>query len=249
MATGAMIVKEHGNKFVAASVVRRFMAERRLGRFNGVITKAPSPSTLKRGYLDHGWLGSIAHVGSRWASITLDPSNATFYNNRALVRVRLQMWDDAISDCLESIRLQPRNMKAYYNLAQAQMGLHHPNEALTSALTAYEFCLAMGDTSANNISALILRAKKEKWELRERERIRRRSGLLIELEDSLHAARMSERRAIGDSLLHYEIDDAEAKAEFDLIEDAYAQKLDEIRKVFAVADPGTERRVSLRLLF
>ena len=188
----------------------------------------------------------MAHVRLRWVSITLDPSNVTFYNNRALARVRLRMWDDAISDCLESIRLQPRNMKAYYNLAQAQMGLHHPSEALTSALTAYEVCLTMGDASASNISALILRAKKEKWESRERERIRRRSSLLIELEDSLHGARMAERRAIGESLLRHEIDDVVAKAEFDLIEEAYAQKLDEIRRVFAVADPGTVHRVRRR---
>ena len=51
-------------------------------------------------------------------------------------------------------------MKAYYYLAQAQLALHHPNEALSSALTAYDVCLKTNNASASNIAALILQAKK-----------------------------------------------------------------------------------------
>lgn len=179
------------------------------------------------------------------ASITLDPSNVTFYTNRAFARLKLQAWDAVISDCLQSIDLNPANMKAYYYLAQAQMGLHHPNEALASALTAYELSLQMNNASAGSISALILKAKKEKWEMRERERLRRRSELLRELEDRLERARLEERRAITAALERGAIGRMEAQEELQSVDELSREKVDELRKVFAMADPqNLKRRVS-----
>lgn len=182
-------------------------------------------------------------------SITLDPSNPTFYTNRAFARIKLQAWESVISDCLESIRLDQVNMKAYYYLAQAQMALNHPNEALTSALTAYDFCIQTGNASASSISALILRAKKAKWEARERERLRRQDSLLKELEDRLDAARQAERKAIEADVRNGRLDRTEADEEIEIVEDISKKKLDELRTVFAAAKPQLlKRRVSHRLL-
>ncbi|KAI9883722.1 MAG: hypothetical protein M1823_004501 [Watsoniomyces obsoletus] len=175
-------------------------------------------------------------------AITIDPSNSTFYTNRALVRVRQQSWDAVISDCLESIRLKPDNMKAYYYLAQAQIELNHPNEALTSALTAYEFCLRQGDASASNISALILRAKKEKWEHRERERVRRHNYLLKELEDALQTARKHDCEEINDAVDSGEMSYAAAREELEIVDEMTRQKIEDTRSFFAQCDPQTKLR-------
>ncbi len=135
-------------------------------------------------------------------------------------------------------------MKAYNHLAQAQLALHHPNEALASALTAYEICLATNNGSATAISALVLKAKKEKWEKVEKERLRRRNELVVELEERLEAASESEMDAIDERRRRYEIDDIELAEERQILEVVTRQKIEELRSVFAIADPELHRRVS-----
>ena len=150
-----------------------------------------------------------------------------------------------LSDCLDAIELQADNMKAYYYLAQAQMALQHPNEALTSALTAYNLCLKTGDASVNSISALVLQAKKEKWEVRERDRVRRRNALLDELEAGLQKARRDDRGTIDMLLANGELDPATAQDEAHILDQVTAQKIQDLRSVFAVGDPPLAYRVRL----
>lgn len=181
-----------------------------------------------------------------------------------MTRIRLQSWDACIDDCLHSIALLPTNMKAYYYLAQAQLALHHPNEALTSARTAYDLCLDAGswNASTRNVSQLVLQAKKEKWEAAERERMRRRSDLLRELEDGLLAMRSFELEnwavkhgitvnttaADNNNNNNNNNNNAtnttstaaqEEKAD---ILDTSRRKIEELRSVFAVADPVNLQR-------
>ncbi|KAL8661423.1 MAG: hypothetical protein Q9202_005605 [Teloschistes flavicans] len=154
-----------------------------------------------------------------------------------MTRIKLQAWEACIDDCLRSIELDRDNMKGYYYLAQAQLALNHPNEALNSAMTAYQQCLKTDSSSTRNASQLVLQAKKEKWEAKERERIRKRSELLAELEHGL--SRMKE----------FELEDVEARhqgtgdylttlsEERQEVEDISRHKIEELRSVFALADP------------
>ncbi|KAI9841950.1 MAG: hypothetical protein M1837_000270 [Sclerophora amabilis] len=174
--------------------------------------------------------------------ITNDSSNSVLFNNRAFSRLRLRAWDSAIDDCLTSISLQP-NLKAYYYLAQAQLELHHPNEALSSALTAYEMCLqtpsggGIGSTNLTGISALILSAKREKWQRRERDRLRRRGELVVELEERLWAARETEVAAIQERVFAGELDDSDAREEIEIVEELSRRKVEEVKDSFAIAHP------------
>ena len=155
-----------------------------------------------------------------------------------MTRKCLQSWDSCIDDCLRSIDLSPHNMKAYYYLAQAQLALHHPNEALSSALTAYDECLKseIFNASTRHISQLILQAKKEKWEALERERIRRRSDLLRELEDGLVAMKGFELQNLRVKYQGRE-EGVEAQEEREDVETEFRKKIEELRTVFALADP------------
>ena len=74
-------------------------------------------------------------------AIRKDARNPKLFTNRAMARLKLQMWNNCIDDCLKTVELDRSTMKGYYLLAQAQLALKHPNEALSSALTAYERCL------------------------------------------------------------------------------------------------------------
>jgi STIP1 family protein 1 len=173
-------------------------------------------------------------------SIQKDPTNPKIFTNRAITRIKLQSWDACIDDCIKAVELERSNMKAYYYLAQAQLALNHPNEALSSALTAYEKCLETWSSSTQAVSGLVLQAKKLKWEAKEKEKIRQRSDLLRELEDGLNNRKRAELRDLKH--LHLDAsDEAEEKADVEL---STRTKIEELRNVFAVADPKyLQRRV------
>ena len=133
-------------------------------------------------------------------------------------------------------------MKGYYFLAQAQLALNHPNEALSSALTAYEKCLETHDKSASAVSTLVLQAKKQKWEAKEKERVRNRSSMLRELEDMLMKNKREELRQLKLKMLKFD-EEAEEKSDIEL---ECRKKIDELRNIFAIADPDNlQRRVFL----
>ena len=142
-----------------------------------------------------------------------------------------------MDDCSAAIALQKSNLKAWYYLAQAQLQLKHPNEAVASALQAYELCLEQNSASTKAVAELILKAKKVKWEARERQRVRERSEMLRELEGAI---RQSGAREAEDVM-----DDEIAKE----VRATTRRKVEELYSIFAIADPANmERRVSANLL-
>ena len=159
-----------------------------------------------------------------------------------MARLKLQSWELCIDDSLKSIELKAGNMKGYFYLAQAQLALGHPSEALTSALTAYDRCIETLDPNASAVSALVLRAKKEKWAAKEREKARRANALLRELEDAIVLTRENELQQTKAQKLGY----SEEREILEEIKTDAERKLEELRSVFAIADPQhLPKRVSV----
>ena len=127
-------------------------------------------------------------------------------------------------------------------MAQAQLGLRHPNEALSSALTAYEFCLRDADPSLGIVAALVLEAKKLKWEAREKERLRKRCPLMLELEEALGRAGRKEVEEVRGRIDSGEISALDGEEEVEELERETLGKVEELRSVFAVADPANAKR-------
>lgn len=91
-------------------------------------------------------------------------------------------------------------MKAYFQLAQAQLALRKLPIALNSALTAHKYCVEelregqKGGNSIGPITELVLKCKKEDWERREAER---RPGAEVEREVIRSLEERRERDLIG----------------------------------------------------
>lgn len=160
-----------------------------------------------------------------------------------MARLKLTHHDACIDDCLASLALSPKeNLKAHYLLASAHLALRHPNEALTSALIAYEECLRTGSPSTSAVSALVLQAKKERWEQRERERVRQRSELLSELLDGLRTVATYDLSLISARMCSGALSEAEGWDERAAIETSTTAKIEELQSVFAAADPANLQR-------
>lgn len=143
-------------------------------------------------------------------AITKYSRNPLIFTNRANARLKLQRWDGAVNDCLKSIEItghNGQNHKAFYFLAQAQLAMHHPHEALSSALTAYEqvreprsAAAKIGAKDLETFSAFVLKCKKAKFSVRDRERLRRQGDLRAELEEGLEAEKQREVKRIAEEL-------------------------------------------------
>lgn len=174
-------------------------------------------------------------------AIMRNPANPLIFTNRANARMKLASYQEAIDDCLKSIELMRDNMKAYTFLAKSQLALNHPNEALSSALVAYDLCIKSKTPTrdAQTISALVLQCKKSKWEGRERERLRRKNPLLAELEDKIEASANQEQVIINEKASRGEMGAVEAVEERTALQKATQQKIDDLRSIFAIADPNS----------
>lgn len=145
--------------------------------------------------------------------------NPLIFTNGANARLKLQRWDGAVNDCLKSIEItgsNGHNHKAFYFLAQAQLALHHPHEALSSALTAYDQVrhpapnAKIGPRDLETFSSFVLRCKKAKFAVRDRERLRRQGDLRAELEETLEVQKQRELDDVSRLLEKNELGQVEA---------------------------------------
>ncbi|KAI7206425.1 U-box-domain-containing protein [Hortaea werneckii] len=173
--------------------------------------------------------------------------NPLIFTNRANARLKLQQWDGAVNDCLKSLEITAagtaQNHKAYYFLAQAQLALHHPHEALSSALTAYEQVrdpkpnAKIGPRDLEVFSAFVLKCKKAKFAVRDRERLRRQGDLRAELEGLLEERRQREVGSVAGLLERGEIGQVEASERTQEAHETFTRQTADLVTVFASADP------------
>jgi hypothetical protein len=109
---------------------------------------------------------------------------------------------------------------------------------------AYELCTTSAQQTSNaaTISALVLKCKKAKWDIRERERVRRRQDLLAGLETMLETEFKKDSDEIEGRIEtgHVSRSDgqeekAERKADFE-------KKRDDLRTAFAISDPENQQK-------
>ncbi|KAF2218013.1 hypothetical protein CERZMDRAFT_92639 [Cercospora zeae-maydis SCOH1-5] len=176
--------------------------------------------------------------------------NPLIFTNRANVRLKLQKWDDVVNDCLRSIEItgpHGQNHKAWYFLAQAQLAMHHPHEALSSALKAYKQVLnpapatKISPQDLQTFSNFVLRCKKEKFRARDRERLKRQGELRAELEETLEKQRQQETDEIAAKLHRGELGQVEASERSEEIRKLYEDKSNTLRTVFEIADPQNNK--------
>ncbi|KAH6995689.1 hypothetical protein BKA56DRAFT_627471 [Ilyonectria sp. MPI-CAGE-AT-0026] len=163
-------------------------------------------------------------------AIIADSKNPALYTNRAMARLKLGYWDSVITDCDACLALAADNMKANYYLAQAQAALRDFDAALASALRAHALCAATNDKSLAAVTALVLKCKKDRWDERERHRVRETRQLETELLGLLES---DKHAAMADAM-----DEMEQKE----IEEESDAKASRMKTIFERAREDSERR-------
>ncbi|KAI1474571.1 U-box-domain-containing protein [Daldinia eschscholtzii] len=165
-------------------------------------------------------------------AIIADDTNPSLYTNRAMARIRLGLYESAIADCNECLKLSGSkgNLKAYFVLSQCQLSIHDYDAALESALQAHRLCVETNDKSLGPVTNQVLRCKKERWEEMEKQRAREGQEL--------------EREVIG--LMERERDDMIGSCDNDFDRDQVKQewdhKIEVLRSTFEKSRAASEKK-------
>src|SRR5437868_903469 len=101
-----------------------------------------------------------------------------------MARVKLGLYDSAISDCHTCLKLSGKNMKAQFILSQCLLALQDFEGAVNSALQAHRLGSETNDKSLSQLTNQVLQCKKERWEYLEKKRSRegqQLQGEIVEL--------------------------------------------------------------------
>ncbi|KAI0100942.1 U-box domain-containing protein [Nemania sp. FL0031] len=114
-------------------------------------------------------------------AIIADDTNPSLYTNRAMSRIKLALYESASADCHACLKLNGPNMKAYFILSQCLLAMHDVEGALENALLAHRLGSETCDKSLAQLTAQVLRCKKERWDELEKKRVREGQELETQL--------------------------------------------------------------------
>jgi STIP1 family protein 1 len=121
---------------------------------------------------------------------------------------------------MAALALAPSSMKGHYYLSQAQLALGDHDAALASALSAHKICADTNDKSLPAVTGMVLKAKKERWEEKERRRKREDGELEEEVLEGL-------KRGMEDAMA--EVDGEVARRE---VMEEWEAKIQKMRDIF-----------------
>lgn len=186
--------------------------------------------------------------------IQKNPNEPSFFNNRALVRIKQGSWAGAEHDARIAAELfGPKNqaaIKSNYYLAQALLGLQRPAAAFEVALEAYKKSIETRSPNSEPLSKIILRSKQAIWATKETARLREQNETLKQVEQLLEGELEAELSRLRESLERGDIGEVGFTEDQKILKEEASKRLSDVRFAFASAYGGElKERVSLYIPF
>merc|ERR1711974_85103 len=116
-------------------------------------------------------------------------TNSVFYTNRALCNLKLQRWNDVVSDCKTALETDAQSIKGHFFLGQAYVELEMYDEAIGNLIRANDLAHQQKQNFGDDIASMLRIAKRGRWQKMEKERIKQE----IELQTFLNNLMIKER--------------------------------------------------------
>ncbi|XP_038108091.1 E3 ubiquitin-protein ligase CHIP isoform X2 [Culex quinquefasciatus] len=177
-------------------------------------------------------------------AIIKNPTNATYFTNRALCHIKMKRWDSSCTDCRRALDMDPNLVKGHFFLGLSLMELDSFDEAIKHLMRAHDLAKEQKLNFGDDIASQLRLARKKRWNIQEEKRICQE----IELQSYLNR------------LINEDMENRIAKLKLDdtLNEDAFKDKSQEIESecenhtielnnIFAKVDEKRRKReISLR---
>lgn len=170
-------------------------------------------------------------------AINKSSNNAVFYTNRALCYLKLQKWEDVISDCKTALDHDTQSVKGHFFFGDAQMELGNYDEAIVMLKQAQMLAKQQKLNFGDDIEAVLRSAKKKRWDKLENKRISQEIELLSYLENLVERDKTAQFENLSQTT-----DGENEEKQRKNINDKFEERLKELRLIFAQIDERRKRR-------
>ncbi|KAL1992135.1 hypothetical protein VTN49DRAFT_4167 [Thermomyces lanuginosus] len=175
-------------------------------------------------------------------AISKNPSEPSFFTNRAVTRLKLEKWEGAEQDARTAIRLigskTPTSFKSSVYLGQALLELNRPQEAYDVAIEAYRTSLETNGAQAESLSRIVLRAKQKIWAMKETARLREMNSTLASVEGLIEAELERDLEEAKRQLESGEIGEIAYNEDTRALREEAQKKIQYVREAFKAATNG-----------
>ncbi|XP_046738820.1 E3 ubiquitin-protein ligase CHIP isoform X1 [Diprion similis] len=104
-------------------------------------------------------------------AIIKNPTQATYFTNRALCHLKLKRWDSSCQDCRRALDIDPCLVKGHFFLGQALLELELFDEAVKHLQRAVDLAKEQKLNYGDDVTAVLRQARKRRFQLREEQRV------------------------------------------------------------------------------
>ncbi|CAG8461639.1 15131_t:CDS:1 [Funneliformis caledonium] len=132
-------------------------------------------------------------------AIAQNPRNAVYYTNRALCYLKLNKYDNVISDCETAISIDANSVKGHYMIGQALTEKEEFGLAISHLQKAYDHAIIDKVAFSAEIIQALLNARKKKWEVENQRRQKSESETLKYIKGLINAEREKQLQKVTQS--------------------------------------------------
>ncbi|XP_012268319.1 E3 ubiquitin-protein ligase CHIP [Athalia rosae] len=104
-------------------------------------------------------------------AIIKNPTQATYFTNRALCHLKLKRWEAACQDCRRALDMDSCLVKGHFFLGQALLELELFDEAVKHLQRAVDLAKEQKLNYGDDVTAVLRQARKRRFQLREEQRV------------------------------------------------------------------------------
>ncbi|XP_053958475.1 E3 ubiquitin-protein ligase CHIP [Anastrepha ludens] len=172
-------------------------------------------------------------------AIMKNPSNATYFTNRALCYLKLKRWELSCQDCRRALDLDTNLLKAHFFLGQCLIEMEFYDEAIKHLQRAFDLSKEQKQNFGDDITSQLRLARKKRWSLLEEKRICQE----IELQTYVNRLLKEDMdRHLGRLKLDENINEHELKEKQQEIEQQCDDHIKELNNIFAKVDDRRRKR-------
>ncbi|CAD7085914.1 unnamed protein product [Hermetia illucens] len=172
-------------------------------------------------------------------AIIKNPTNATYFTNRALCHLKMKRWEQSCQDCRRALDMDPNLVKAHFFLGQSLMELELYDESIKHLQRAFDLAKEQRQNFGDDIASQLRLARKKRWNVQEEKRICQE----IELQTYLNKLiREDMKNRIEKLTFDDSLDDETLKDKTQEIEQECEDHITELNNIFAKIDERRRKR-------
>lgn len=174
-------------------------------------------------------------------AISKSASNSVFYINRALCNLKLQRWNDVVSDCKTGLENDAQSIKGHFFLGQAYVELEMFDEAIINLSRANDLAQQQKQNFGDEVASMLRIAKRGRWQKMEKERIKQEIELQTYINNLITKERDQELQQLDENKSDGNSSDS-TNPDVSRITEKYQSKMDDLNNIFAQVDERRKTR-------